>query len=209
MEDKEKVDISTRYFAEEEVRVDENPYIAYYKALSSVFDFSKIDSFCDVGCATGLLQFNVKKNNPQIDVCGFEFFQYHKDAANQQIKNTINIVDLREPLNHNKKYSLVNCTEIGEHIDKNCCVQFLNNLKNITDKFLVMSWSDSGGENDHANDPHHQHLNPLKYDEFVAMMEQNGFVLLEEQTKDLLKATYIPNFHDWWRKSLTIWKVKK
>jgi len=209
MEDKEKVDISTRYFAEEEVRVDENPYIAYYKALSSVFDFSKIDSFCDVGCATGLLQFNVKKNNPQIDVCGFEFFQYHKDAANQQIKDTINIVDLREPLNHNKKYSLVNCTEIGEHIDKNYCVQFLNNLKNITDKFLVMSWSDSGGENDHANDPHHQHLNPLKYDEFVAMMEQNGFVLVEGQTKNLLKATYIPNFHDWWRKSLTIWKVKK
>lgn len=206
---KEKIDINSRYFAEEEIRKDQRPYLAYYKALSTVFDFSKMKSFCDVGCATGILQYNIKKINPQIEVCGFDFFQYHKDAADPLIKETINIVDLRDVLLHDKKYDLVNCTEIGEHIDKNHCIQFLNNLKNITGKYLIMSWSDSGGENDLTNDPHHQHLNPLKYEQFIELMENNDFVLLEEQSKNLLNATYIPDFHSWWRKSLTIWRVKK
>ena len=204
-----KIDIENRYLQEEEVRKDTKPYKAFFNILNKTFNLTKIQSFCDVGCATGHLMWEMKNNNSNIEICGYEFFEYHKNAAKEEVKNYINIVDLRDELNTDKKYDLVVCTEVGEHIDKQYCVQFLDNLKSITGKFLIMSWSDSGGENDSANDPHHQHLNPLKYNEFVEMMEQNGFALLEEQTKQLLNATHIPHFHDWWRKSLTIWKVKK
>jgi len=204
-----KIDIENRYLQEEEVRKDTKPYKAFFNMLNQTFDLTKIKSFCDVGCATGHLMWEMKNNNSNIELCGYEFFEYHKDAAKEEVKNFINIVDLRDELEINKKYDLVVCTEVGEHIDKNFTETFLKNLKNLTGDFLVMSWSDTGGEFDLKKDPHHQHLNPLKHKDFITMMKNNGFLHLEQETKKLLKASYQPNFYHWWRKSLTIWKVQK
>lgn len=205
----EKIDITARYPEENEIRKDNRPYKSFYDMLNQTFDLKKIKSFCDVGCSTGHLLHEFKTNNSEIELCGYEFFQYHKDAAAPDIKNFINIVDLREELNISHKYDLVNCTEVGEHIDKEFAEIFLKNLKNLTNKFIIMSWSDTGGKDDPLNDPLHQHLNPLKYEQFVSLMKNNGFILLENQTKELLRNSYRPYFYEWWRKSLTIWRVEK
>lgn len=204
----EKVNIENIYIPEEEIRTNPAPYVAFYRTLSGVFDFDKVKSFCDVGCATGWLIHEIKKNHPHVDVVGYEYFQYHKDNAADLIRENINICDMRDDLEEPSRADIVLCTEVGEHIDPAYTASFLENLKKLTNKYLIMSWSDTGGEHDRANDPHHQHLNPLKFDEFRAMMEEQGFYLLENQTAKLLEASNVPGFHDWWRKSLSIWRVK-
>ena len=205
----EKVDITNRYQKDEEVRKDPSPYIAFYKTLSGVFDFQKVKSFCDVGCATGHLINEVKRSFPYCKVRGYEYFQYHKDASPSTITEEIVIHDMRDPISENDKFDIVLCTEVGEHIDPAYTSAFLENLKKLTGKYLIMSWSDSGGEHDRANDPNHQHLNPMKFEQFREMMEQNGFYLLENQTAKLLETSHSnPAFYSWWRKSLSIWRLK-
>jgi SAM-dependent methyltransferase len=206
----EKVDITKRYIAEEEIRTDSRPYVAFYKTLSKTFDFDKVKSFCDVGCATGHLINEIKKAHPHVEVAGVEYFEYHKEAAPELVQSSILVHDVREPFSHipSAQYDIVLCTEVGEHIDPEYASIFLENLKRLTRKYLIMSWSDTGGINDPAHDPNHQHLNPLKFEEFKALMESNGFYMLDNQTAKLLEASNQPDFHDWWRKSLSIWRVK-
>jgi len=203
----EKIDISERYPPESELRLDSKPYQAYYEMLANVFDFSKIQSVCDVGCSTGHLLSIIKQKHPDISVLGFEFFEYQIQNAPENIREYIKLVDLRDPLFHMQKYDLVNCTEVGEHIDEAYAGSLLNNLRNLTRRFLIMSWSDSGGINDPQNDPHHQHLNPLSKEKFMALMRESGFEHQEEASGQLLRQSNRPHFHDWWRKSLSVWKV--
>jgi len=56
-----RVDINNIYPPENEIRTDSRPYDEYYKILLNTFDFTQIESFCDVGCATGHLIYNLKK----------------------------------------------------------------------------------------------------------------------------------------------------
>lgn len=203
-----KIAIESRYPESSEVRTDSLPYDAYYQTVAAVFDMSKITSFCDVGCATGHLQKAIIEKHPNTRIQGFEFFDYHRKAADPSIADTIAIVDLRDPLQHDSKYDLVNCTEVGEHIDPDYADAFLQNVKSLVGRFLIMSWSDSGGEHDLVNDNNHQHLNPLPYAQFCLLMQKNGFVELPEVSERLKKASYRAGFHDWWRKSLSVWKVQ-
>jgi len=48
-----KIDLDKIYMSNEEVRKDSSPYDEYYKCLKNIFLLDEIDSFCDVGCATG------------------------------------------------------------------------------------------------------------------------------------------------------------
>lgn len=205
----EKVDITNRYPEEVELRFDDRPYVAYYQMLSKVFVLDKLKSFCDVGCSTGHLMAQIKNQHSNIEIKGYEFFEYQKNNAPETVRGCIDIVDLRDSLGDSvSRYDLVNCTEVGEHIDAAYAVSLLDNLKKLTGRFLVMSWSDSGGLAEPQNDPYHQHLNPLKKEQFYKLMEENGFILQVQATDALLANSYQPNFHDWWRKSLSVWKVK-
>lgn len=205
----EKVDITERYPESVELRLDERPYVAYYNMLSMVFNLDKLKSFCDVGCSTGHLLSHLKKMHPKMEVKGYEYFEYQKNHAPESIRDLIEIADLRDPLLEVKKYDIVNCTEVGEHIDPAYAKALLDNLKKMTGKFLIMSWSDSGGEHDRQNDPYHQHLNPLSREDFYRLMNSNGFVLQQEATEGLYNNSFQPGFHDWWRKSLSMWRVKQ
>jgi hypothetical protein len=173
------------------------------------FDFDKIESFCDVGCANGPLLFCVKKDKEHIKTFGIEYFYWQKENANQLIKNDIKIFDLRDDLDVNEKYDIVNCTETGEHIDPEYCDVFVNNLKKITGKYLIISWSDSGGIQDVVHDQHVQHLNPLKSEEVEDLMLKNGFIKNNFLTDKFLKISEEKNkFYFWWRKSLGVYEKK-
>ena len=86
-----KIDITDRYFEEEEVRSNPNPYEDYFYALKNTFDLDGVESFLDVGCATGWLLFFLRKNFPEIQIRGLEYFEYHKIAADPSINKEIQI----------------------------------------------------------------------------------------------------------------------
>ena len=227
-----KVDITDRYFEEEEVRSNPNPYEDFFYVLKNTFDLARVESFLDVGCATGWLLFFLRKNFPEIQIRGLEYFEYHKNAADPLVNKEIHIKDIRDSLSLGRKYDIVNCTEVGEHIEPSSTEMFLDNLKNHCAKYLVVSWGDTGGVNDRKRDPHLQHLNPLPYSGVINLFESHGFTLDRSKTKKMryfshkaprikLEPGIVPavrrllgmsypqsdGFYPWWRKSLTVWRT--
>jgi hypothetical protein len=204
----DKIDITTRYNEHEEVRTNSAPYDAYFIALKQTFDLTAINSFCDVGCATNLLLNNVIITYPHINGIGLEYFEYHIKHAPENVKDKFLICDIRDDLIFNEKYDLVNCSELAEHIDKAYADVMINNIKKLTKKYLIMTWSEHGGEYERHCDPNHQHLNPLKYNDYCALMQQHGFRFNEELTRQfLLHASRLHDFSSWWKESLVVWEL--
>ena len=94
----QKVDITTRYNEEEEVRTDTKPYLDYAKCIINTFPMEQIKSFCDIGCATGHLLYSLKQYNSSLDIRGYEYFEYHKTSKYCKIKDSITIYDIRDKL---------------------------------------------------------------------------------------------------------------
>ena len=198
-----KIDLDKIYLSYEEVRRDSSPYDEYYQCLKSTFSLSEIGSFCDVGCATGHLVYNMLN---ECDSCGIENFQYHKDNADEHVKDCINIFDIRDKIEEETKFDLVNCTEVAEHVDPKFLDIFLDNLKKISGKYLILTWSSVYPE---SLDAPPQHVSCLYFEDVKKLMEFWGFEIDREKTDKFLKETYkYKNFYGHWRESLTIWKVK-
>jgi hypothetical protein len=206
-----RVDINNIYPPENEIRTDSRPYDEYYKILLNTFDFTQIKSFCDVGCATGHLIYNLKNNN-NIIVKGYEYFEYHKTSpyCHREIRDDIEIYDIRDPFPSNiNKYDIVNCTEVGEHIDPAFADILIENCKKISNKYIIFTWSSHGGVNDPNNDPLHQHLNPLNNQEYITLMHKHGLVENIKLTELFLrKSLEYHHFYYWWRESFVIWEIK-
>ena len=90
------------------------------------------------------------------------------------------------------------------------CDIFLNNLKKLTTKYLIISWANSGGVNDRVNDKNLQHLNPLPIEKVRQMVSDYGFEFDERLTNLFINSSLNKNeFYFWWRNSLSIFKVKQ
>jgi len=210
----DRVNIDDRYPPEGEIRECALPYKAFYDTLCYTFrNLDGLTSFCDVGCSNGLLLDIVRQNHPSAHIAGIEYFSYHKDAAPNSVKDKIRIWDLRDPFDSSlglKKYDVIVCTEVGEHIDPEHASTLLRNIRSLmhSGTKLIMSWSHTGGEDDKESDPKHQHLNPLNRQSFMNLMLTSGFKFMSEQSQALVVNSFInTSFMDWWRLSLTVWKV--
>lgn len=197
-----KINLEQIYTESEEVRFDSSPYDEYYQCIKATFNLDDINTFCDVGCATGHLVENMLN---ECDSCGIENFQYHKDNASENVKSCINVFDIRDPFEENLKFDLVNCTELAEHVDPKFIDVFLDNLKKLTGKYLILTWSSTYPPADAPP----QHVSPLYPDDVEKLMKSWGFELDREKTEKFLKhSVSYRNFCFWWRESLTIWRVK-
>lgn len=96
------------------------------------------------------------------------------------------------------------CTEVGEHIDPIALDTFLDNLRNLCSKYLVISWSNIYP--DLSAPP--QHISVLSKRDLDKLLHAWGFKKNQELSRKLLKASEIENhFHNHWRKSLAVWET--
>lgn len=194
------------YKKDEEIRIEpeDGNYRDMYRCISEVFNLNNINSFVDLGCATGHLIKNIKINHPKIDVCGIEYFSYHKESneCSDLIRNNIIIKDLRDELSINTKYDIVYSTEVAEHIDPLYSDNYMKNILNYAKDIVIMSWS--------AGKVYSQHFNPLEYDEYLYYVNKFGLVKNEILTNKLLnsikKKKYI---YPWYAASITIFNINK
>ena len=198
-----KIDVEKIYMSYEEIRKDSSPYDEYYKCLKNVFSLDEIDNFCDIGCSTGHLVENMLND---CNSCGIEYFEYHKENASDNVKECINIFDIRDRIEENVKFDLVNCTEVAEHVDPKFLDIFLDNLKKITGKYLILTWSSVYPE---SLDAPPQHVSCLYFEDVEKLMLNWGFELDKSKTEKFLQESFkYKNFYAHWRESLSIWKVK-
>jgi hypothetical protein len=201
----EKINISNYYNEKNEVRVECNDgnYKDMYESINEVFNFNTLKSFIDLGCATGHLIKNIKKNH-NIEVKGIEYFEYHKNSEHCSpiIKDFIEISDLRDDLYNNIKYDIVYSTEVAEHIDLMYADNYMRNVVNFANDIIIMSWS--------AGIVHSQHFNPLEYDEYINYVSKFGLVPNKELTNKLLKAMdKRKHIFPWYRASITVFNLNK
>lgn len=203
-----KIDINNRYPEHQEVRGNNKPYEQFAECVFSTFE--KFTSFCDIGCATGhLIYFINKKENTKVK--GYEYFEYHKTSkfCQDSIRPFIEIYDIRDELPLDvEKFDIVNCSEVGEHIDPQYADVLIENAKKLSKRFIIFTWSSHGGLNEPDQDPNHQHLNPLSKEDYINLMRSHNLKPNWELTEKFLNFSKKCNdFYFWWRESLIVWEM--
>ena len=66
---------------------------------------------------------------------------------------------------------------------------FLDTVKKMSSRYLIISWADSGGKNDPINDEHQQHLNPLPSHEVERILTERGFIKNDYLTSKFLSLS--------------------
>jgi SAM-dependent methyltransferase len=203
----DKININDKYEKDCEIRQNLLPYKDYYDCLINTFDLKEIKSVCDIGCATGHLLYYLKENH-KMDVKGYEYFDYHVKSEYCKVKDDIIIYDIRDELTDDvKQYDIVNCSEVGEHIDKAYADVLIRNCKKLSKKYIIFTWSSHGGELEPWCDPLHQHLNPLSREDYIKLMLGHDLKPNMELTnKFLTDSKFKKEFHSWWRESFIIWE---
>jgi hypothetical protein len=196
--------LDSNYLPENEIRTDDRPYRALFNSIFTIDEFTRIESLLDVGCSSGNFIEIVSENLPSINCKGIEVFEFLKKAASQSISHKIFIEDLRFPIYTKFPVSeLVVCLEVAEHIDPNSLDDFINNLKLLTSKYLIMSWSSSYPPPDAPP----QHLAPLRKSDYRKIMRKFGFMEEVSLTSQLIHyAKLEPYFQTWWLDSIIVWK---
>lgn len=201
-----KIYIDDRYFPEEELNHSIASYIDFLYCMDEVF-FS-YSSIFDAGCRNGHLLNQIKIKHPEVIIGGCDYFKFAIDACPEIIKNDVYIWDLRDPILNLKKYDLVVSMEVAEHIDKDYCNIYLNNLKKLTNKYVIITWSSSGGENNIEFDTHLQHLNPLSKEQYHKVMKDNGFAYEHEKTNKLVEEMQKRSAVYWyWTDSIGVFSI--
>ena len=200
----QNIDINNFYFMEDELRFDNLPYQEFFKCLDQTF-LNKFNSYLDIGCATGNLIKEIKKNYSNSSVTGIDYFQFHKDYADKSISSNIIIADISKKTNINNRYEIVICTEVAEHIHPNNIHIFLKNLNKLTSRKLILSWSNTFPNPDAPP----QHLCCLDKYDVLKLLDYFGFTFNNVDTKKFINiSNNYNNFHYWWRDSLLVFDKK-
>lgn len=205
-EQKPRVLIDKNYTPEGEIRIDNKPYLALYKAIQSLLLKEDVNSVLEIGCTSGNLLEIIRKSHPSIQLKGLEIFEFLKMAAPDELRENILIRDLRDPILDEIESDLTICLEVAEHIDPGYLDNFLSNVTKLSNHLLVMSWSTSYPEQ--SAPP--QHISPIWKYQYKRIMKTYGFQEKKKLTKSLKSiAENEQYFHKWWLSTVTVWsKVK-
>ncbi len=199
-----KINLEEKYFKSEELGANEQPYYALAQTLQETFDLT---SLFDAGCRDAKLLKALSDLNLSLELSGCDYFNWAIDNATEELKSFVFQHDLRDKININAKYNIVTCFEVAEHIDPEYCDVFIDNLKSLSSKYVVLTWSETGGKNDRKNDTHLQHLNPLKRNDVIETVGKH-MTLNETLTERLVEnSSKKPYFLWYWKKSLTVWEI--
>jgi SAM-dependent methyltransferase len=160
--------------------------------MASLFPNQKIDrilslaqpkSVLDVGCGTGRTLLEMKRRG--ITVVGVEASSAAIRASG--CPDLIVRHDLRQPLELNRRFDLVWCFEVAEHIHPNYVETFLDSLVRHSDTIAMSAAPPGQGGEGHFNEQ------PRSY--WIAKLDTRGYRLHEEWTKELraVKEFYSDN----------------
>lgn len=130
-----------------------NNYYNYVNEYYTKITGKKLKSVFEAGCAGGW--FTKKFLDNQIDIIAIEGSKCGFDASIQKGVNIENIIlhDLRNEINLNRKFDIVCCTEVAEHIETPFSSQLIKTLVTHSD-LIWFSFEEPG-----TNEAHYHHSN--------------------------------------------------
>lgn len=165
--------------------------------ISKVLSVIQPTTCLDVGCGTGIY---IEEFNKQ----GVETIGVDGNLATKTILNTSqeNVLykDVRSPLGLNKKFDLVMCIELIEHIEEKYEEVLLHNLTQHTNKWLLLTT----GEDTKGKDRYHLNEKPVEY--WIKKVTDLGFEYKEKETLELrqhFRKTLPRRF--WRKKTMLLW----
>lgn len=106
-------------------------------------------SVVDVGCGTGIYLKEFAAAG--VDIHGYEGSLHALEGAVIDPEH-IEHHDLREPLDHDRRYDLVLCIEVAEHIDRGSADQLVATLTGLGDHVAFTAAQPGQGGTDHVNE---------------------------------------------------------
>jgi len=166
-------------------------YYAYARIIRELFEPS---ATLDLGCACGYALDWWNKQG--ITVSGVEPARAAYRFMPNRIKSKVKHFDLRLP-QHLKQFDLVNCTEVGEHIEAKFEKILLKNIALSVKNFLILSWS--GEQN-------REHVNPRSQSYIKFRLHRLGLYFEPELTWQLRQKLAGPVFRHWrhWQKNILV-----
>lgn len=190
-------------YQEAEYMRDMEPYVAYLRAIEEVFDLTIINGFADLGCNNGQLIKTLHKKYPDIEILGLDYFEWAKKHTDTSIQEQIKITDLGLPYDFEKQYDIVNCSEVGEHLEPKVENVLLDNITKASKDIIILTWSNI------KNDSNSQHINPHSKKYIISKFDIRGFGYWKEATdkiKNILRLSLDGVGYTWWADNIMIFK---
>jgi len=177
----------------------------YFELGGALEDVFSNTSFMDIGCANGHLLDYFYQKGIRRDIAGFEGSEAAFKYMPEHIKPYIIKADLSKIINApDRKYDLVNCTEVGEHIPFKYEDIFLKNITRFAARNLVLSWADTW-EGWHGMEKQ-EHVNPRSKRYVIKRLKSLGFKFNKKLTDKLVRNLLKRKVHDHWIKRVMVFE---
>jgi len=178
-------------------------YFEYGEAIEDVFS---PPSLMDIGCANGyLLEYFHRKG--VIDFAGLEGAEAAFKYMVPEVISKIFKADLSKYIDvlNDRKFYLVNCTEVGEHIPCKYEGIFLKNIEKFVDTYLVLSWADTW--EGWLGFDKQQHVNPRSKKYLKNKLKRLGLVYNKALTDNLINSLKKKkNVFDHWARNIMVFE---
>ena len=172
----------------------------FYKDMNKVYEDTKtpkyvaefliknfrIESIVDLGCGSGIFLYEFEKKG--FSVLGIDGSRNALNTAKIS-KNNLLVKDITKKINLNKKFDLVLCFEVAEHIPTKYSKNLVQNLTSLGNVVIFTAAPPGQGGTDHINEQ------PKEF--WVNLFEKEGFYLDKDSSKKM--SSYLKSKKTvWW-----------
>ena len=154
------------------------------------------ESVIDVGCANGL-HLKAFKDLGVECLFGTEGAIHWASYIEKYFGDQYVILDLRLPFPHIRKFDLVICFEVLEHLEKSHSSQAVNNLCGLGDTLCISACSVSGG---------FHHFNPQPKEYWIKKFESRDFHYCEDEVDKLQSIFQDTRCSGWFKTGLKVFR---
>lgn len=153
------------------------------KCLVDTFYANNITSVLDLGCGIGKYAKYFTENNIYCNC-----YDGHPDT-NSITSGMCDTLDISQLITLNRKYDCVMSLEVGEHIPEQYENNFIQNIVNHSNNFIIISWAIPGQPGD-------GHINCKTNEYIINLLEKHSFYFNLEITQLLRRKASL-----WWFKN--------
>jgi len=156
------------------------PWLSFFSNIADeIVGKFQPTTFADIGCAYGLLVEALVDRG--VDAFGYDCSPYAISKGRSDVRNRLAVHNILDeiPLNTGKKYDLVTCIEVLEHIPADQVDQAIKNLCDSSNRILFSSSPDDFEES--------THFSVLPTKTWLKKFEKHGFY----STSKSYRANYV------------------